>query len=94
MKYEPDPGHVFQLVQQTFGRLGVDRATCDDLFETLRFSRFGSPGRHYHAGDHRAEWLVDEGIVRFFDPSRKLLLCLNLWLGRPSPENETTLRAA
>lgn len=79
MRLEPNPAEVRHLVLRTFQQLSSLLVAAEELCETVRFSAFGSPGRRYHAADMLAEWLRDEGIVRFFDATGNLVHCINLW---------------
>lgn len=83
MRMDPDPADVRALVQSAFQQFGVPQSALDELFERIRFSTFGSPGRAYAAGELTAEWLMDEGVLRIFDAGGRLLRCINLWREAP-----------
>ena len=91
MWMEPNPTEVRRLVLRKFEQLGRIFLAAEELCETVRFSTFGSPGRRYHAADMLAEWIRDEGILRFFDAGGNLVDSINLWT---STTPTTTLHQA
>jgi hypothetical protein len=88
MRIEPRHTEVRLLVLRTLRQLTSISIVPDEICETAKFSPFGSPLRRYATPHMVAEWMRDEGIVRFFDRSGRLVHSINLW------SSGTPLRAA
>jgi hypothetical protein len=78
MRTDPLPYEVRQLVALTFQELDVDFDGPWDVDETILIDDGRCAGRTYRAGGHMAMWLIDIGIVQFYDPDGNMLQTINL----------------
>ncbi|MGA2065281.1 MAG: hypothetical protein ABSG86_09935 [Thermoguttaceae bacterium] len=51
----------------------------DDLAETILVQRGRQVARSYRAGGCLATWLVEVGIVQFYDAQGEMLMTINLF---------------
>ncbi|MCR4412959.1 MAG: hypothetical protein NUV77_11120 [Thermoguttaceae bacterium] len=79
MTAAPQPEHVRRLVQRVFQELGVPAAPLDELAETLLIEDRRYLARSYRAGELWAMWLIDLGVVQFYDADGRMLRTLNLF---------------
>jgi len=85
MWMEPSPAEVRRLVLRRFETLSGILLAAEEICETVRLSTFGSPGRRYQAVNLLADWLQDEGVLRFFDAAGELIDSINLWTHTSPP---------
>jgi hypothetical protein len=81
MTAAPQPEQVRRLVQQVFHELGVPAAPLDELAETLLIEDRRYLARSYRAGELWAMWLIDLGVVQFYNADGRMLRTLNLFHG-------------
>lgn len=79
MRVEPEPHEVRQLVIQTFEDLGADVSSLFDLEETLLIDGGKYAARSYRVDGYMAMWLVEVGIVQFYDAGGNMLATVNLF---------------
>ena len=78
MRTEPMPHEVRELVVRTFQYLDVDVDGPWDIDETILINDSRYSARTYKACGHMAMWLVDIGIVQFYDAAGNMLRTVNL----------------
>ena len=79
MRVEPEPHEVRRLVIQTFEDLGADVPGLFDLEETLLIDGGKYAARSYRVEGYMAMWLVEVGIVQFYDAGGNMLTTVNLF---------------
>jgi hypothetical protein len=77
MTASPYPHEVRQIVVQTFAEFGARRSQL--LKETLLVDGGRYMARSYRLHGLLAMWLVEEGVLQFFDAQHRLLRTINLW---------------
>jgi hypothetical protein len=88
MRVEPDRHEVRRLVLEVFRRLGTPTRHLFELQENVLIHDGGHFARSYRTDGLMAMWLVDAGIVQFYDSEGRMLRTVNLF------EELTPLRAA
>ena len=78
MTVEPKPYEVRRLVIQVFEELGAATPTLFDLEETIRMDDGKYAIRSYRVRDYMAMWLLEVGIVQFYDAEGNMLATVNL----------------
>lgn len=79
MRTEPMPHEVRELVVRTFQFLDVDVDDPYDLDETILIDDGRYSARSYKAHGYMAMWLIDVGIVQFYDAEGNMLRTVNLF---------------
>ncbi|HWB14230.1 MAG TPA: hypothetical protein VG826_33695 [Pirellulales bacterium] len=79
MRVLPLAQEVRQIVRQTFGDLGIDDDAIDDLNETILIDAGTYRGRSYQTDGYFAMWLVDAGLVQFYDDDGNMVCTVNLF---------------
>ncbi len=79
MTAAPQPEHVRRLVARVFHELGVGATRPFEVNETLLVQDRRYLARSYRAGGLLAMWLIDLGIVQFYDAEGQMLRTLNLF---------------
>ncbi|HVA46550.1 MAG TPA: hypothetical protein VNH11_09265 [Pirellulales bacterium] len=79
MRVVPLATEVRQLVKQTFEDLGIDDDLVDDVNETILINEGTYRGRSYQTEGYFAMWLVDAGLVQFYDDDGNMVCTLNLF---------------
>jgi hypothetical protein len=72
-------GDVRDLVSRHFLNLGVDTVEVDDLQENIRIDRGRCVARCYRVADMFAMWLIDIGVLQFYDADGEMLHTVNLF---------------
>lgn len=78
MTVAPQPEQIRQLVAQTFEEFGARIRSLVDLHETLLIEDRRFVARSYRAKGLMAMWLIDAGIVQFYDVDGTMLRTVNL----------------
>ena len=78
MTVELGPHEVRRLVTQTLGELGASMPSLFDLEETLLIDDGGYVARSYRVHGYMAMWLIEVGIVQFYDAEGNMLATVNL----------------
>ena len=78
MRRDPLPYEVRELVIGTFELLDVYLDSPWDLDETILIDDGQYSARTYRIDDYMAMWLVDIGIVQFYDGDGNMLRTVNL----------------
>jgi hypothetical protein len=79
MTITPDSVDVRRIVVQTFLELDADEDALTDLEETLMIDDGRYIARNYSSGNLFAMWLVEVGIVQFYDTEGNMLRTVNLF---------------
>ena len=82
MRVLPLAHEVRQIVRQTFGDLGIEDEVVDDLNETILIDAGTYRGRSYQTDGYFAMWLVDAGLVQFYDDDGNMVCTVNLFTER------------
>jgi hypothetical protein len=78
MRTDPLPYEVRELVVRTFRDLDVAIDSLLDLEETILIDDGHYAARTYKAGGCMAMWLVEIGIVQFYDADGHMLCTVNV----------------
>ena len=78
MRTDPLPREVRELVLRTLESFDVWLASPMDLDETVVIDEGRYVARTYKIDGHMAMWLVEIGIVQFYDADGNMLLTVNL----------------
>jgi hypothetical protein len=76
---DPLPYEVRELVVRTFQDLDVDVRSPFDLDETILIDDGHYAARSYKVDGFMAMWLVEIGIVQFYDADGQMLCTVNLF---------------
>jgi hypothetical protein len=76
---DPLPYQVRELVLRTFEYLDVVFDGPWDLDETILIDEGRYSARTYKLSGYMAMWLVEIGIVQFYDARGNMLRTVNLW---------------
>jgi hypothetical protein len=79
MRMDPLPIQVRELVLRTFEYFDVFVDSPWDLDETILIDDGRYSGRTYKIDGHMAMWMVEIGIVQFYDAEGTMLRTVNLW---------------
>jgi hypothetical protein len=79
MRTDPLPYEVRELVIRTLEYFDVFLENPLDLDETILIDDGRYSARTYEADGHMAMWLLDIGIVQFYDPDGNMLRTVNLF---------------
>ncbi len=78
MTVAPQPEQVRQLVARVFREFGASPRSLFDLNETLLIKSGRYVARTYRARGLMAMWLVEAGIVQFYDADGAMVRTVNL----------------
>ena len=78
MRTDPLPHEVRELVLRTFQDFGVPIFSSLDLDETILIDDGRYAARTYKVDGYMAMWLLQIGIVQFYDAEGNMLLTVNL----------------
>ncbi|HVC98227.1 MAG TPA: hypothetical protein VND64_31440 [Pirellulales bacterium] len=81
MRVSPSANVVRELVCRTFRTLSFRKAARSDLNETILIDEGRCVGRSYRAGGLMAMWMVEVGLVQFYDAEGNMLQTVNLFEG-------------
>jgi hypothetical protein len=76
----PDAVQVRSIVRRIFTELGIDRLSLEELSETILIDEGTIRARSYRIENLMAMWLMDVGIVQFYDDEGNMLRRANLLL--------------
>ena len=79
MTVEPEPHDVRRLVIQSFAELGAALPALFDLEETILIDDGKYTARSYRVEGYMAMWLLEVGIVQFYDAEGNMLATVNLF---------------
>ncbi len=75
----PDPDQIRTIVFRTFLELDVDEDSLSDLDERLMLDDGRYVARSYRVEDYLAMWMIDVGLVQFYDGNGNMLRTVNLF---------------
>ena len=78
MRTDPHPYEVREMVVHVLERFGVDIYDPSDLDETILIDEGKYAARSYRADGFLAMWLLEIGIVQFYDGDGNMLCTVNL----------------
>ncbi len=78
MRTDPLPQEVREVVLRTFQTFDVEVFSPADLDETILLDDGRYAARTYAVEGYMAMWLVEIGIVQFYDAQGNMLLTVNL----------------
>jgi hypothetical protein len=79
MTISPDPDHIRTIVFRTFLELDVDEERLSDLDERIMLDSGRYVARSYRVDDFLAMWMIDVGLVQFYDGDGNMLRTVNLF---------------
>jgi hypothetical protein len=79
MRTEPEPHEVRRLVVWTFRELGTPPHRLFDLEEEIVMRKGRYAARSYRTDDLMAMWLVEVGLLQFYDADGRMLRTINLF---------------
>ena len=79
MRVLPCAQEVRQVVRQTFADIGIADDLVDDLNETILIDDGAYRGRSYQTEGYFAMWMIDAGLVQFYDDDGNMLATVNLF---------------
>jgi hypothetical protein len=79
MRVAPHPAEIARLVTRTFAEFGAGLVALRELQETIRIEQGQYVARSYRAASLFAMWLIDVGIVQFYDDEGQMLRTVNLF---------------
>ncbi|MBI3837443.1 MAG: hypothetical protein HY288_05870 [Planctomycetia bacterium] len=79
MTISPSPDQIRTIVFRTFLELDVDEDSLADLDERLMLDDGRYVARSYRVEDYLAMWMIDVGLVQFYDGNGNMLRTVNLF---------------
>ncbi|HEX5446931.1 MAG TPA: hypothetical protein VFW87_24155 [Pirellulales bacterium] len=79
MRVLPQAHEVRRVVKRVFEQLGIDDHQLSDVNETILIDDGSYRGRSYQVDGFFAMWLVDAGLVQFYDADGNMLRTVNLF---------------
>ena len=82
MRIAPQPAEIRQLVTHILRTLGSSLPELEDLRETVLLDDGRYSARSYRVDRFMAMWLVDVGIIQFYDADGNMLQTVNVFTER------------
>ena len=79
MRTDPQPCEVRALVSRTFSEIGTRIHAPSELDETILIHDGKYYARSYRADGLMAMWMVEVGIVQFYDADGNMIRTVNLF---------------
>jgi hypothetical protein len=79
MTVSPNPDRIRTIVFRTFLELDVDEDALVDLDERIVLDEGRYVARSYRVDDYLAMWMIDVGLVQFYDHTGNMLRTVNLF---------------
>ena len=79
MTISPNPDRIRTIVFRTFLELDVDEDALVDLDERIVLDEGRYVARSYRVDDLLAMWMIDIGLVQFYDHTGNMLRTVNLF---------------
>jgi len=79
MTISPNPGQIRTIVFRTFLELDVDEDALTDMDERVVLDEGRYVARSYRVDDYLAMWMIDVGLVQFYDSAGNMLRTVNLF---------------
>jgi hypothetical protein len=77
MTISPQPRQVRRIVVRAFSELEAKIIGVSDLDEQILMDE-GHLARSYKVGDYLAMWLVEVGVIQFYDAEGNMIKTINL----------------
>lgn len=79
MTVSPDADQIRTIVFRTFLELDVAEESLDDLDERIMLDSGRYVARSYRVEDLLAMWMIDVGLVQFYDSQGNMLRTVNVF---------------
>jgi len=79
MTISPNPERIRTIVFRTFLELDVDEDALSDLDERVVLDEGRYVARSYRVDNFLAMWMIDVGLVQFYDHEGNMLRTVNLF---------------
>ncbi len=79
MTISPHPDEIRTIVFRTFLELDVAEDSLTDLDERIMLDDGRYVARSYRVDDYLAMWMIDVGLVQFYDADGNMLRTVNLF---------------
>jgi len=79
MTISPDADQIRTIVFRTFLELDVAEEILDDLDERIMLDSGRYVARSYRVDDYLAMWMIDVGLVQFYDSAGNMLRTVNVF---------------
>ena len=79
MTVSPHPDQIRTIVFRTFLELDVDEDMFGDLDERIVLDDGRYVARSYRIDNYLAMWMIDVGLVQFYDDTGNMLRTVNLF---------------
>ena len=79
MTVSPDPDQIRTIVFRTFLELDICEEMLDDLDERLLLDEGRYVARSYRLDDYLAMWMIDVGLIQFYDADGNMLRTVNVF---------------
>ena len=79
MRMDPHPYAVRELVAQVLESYDVEIRSLSDLDETILIDDGRYASRSYNVDGYMAMWLVEIGVLQFYDEEGNMLQTVNLF---------------
>ncbi len=79
MTVSPDPDQIRTIVFRTFLELDICEEILDDLDERLLLDEGRYVARSYRLDDYLAMWMIDVGLIQFYDAEGNMLRTVNVF---------------
>ena len=79
MRLHMNAADVRGMVSRHFFKLGADGADVEDLQENIRIDRGRCVARCYRVAEMFAMWMIDVGVLQFYDADGEMLHTVNLF---------------
>ena len=78
MRIDPYPSDIKRIVIRLFSELGAELSALSDLHVTIRIDKGKCVARSYRVDGLMAMWMVEYGILQFYDAAGNMLRTINL----------------
>ena len=79
MRLHMNAADVRRLVTHYFLDLGAEQSDVDDVQENIRIDRGRCVARCYRVAEMFAMWMIDVGVLQFYDADGEMLATVNLF---------------
>ena len=79
MRMDPHPYAVREIVAQVFESYDLEVRSLSDLDETILIDDGRYASRSYNVDGYMAMWLVEIGVLQFYDEEGNMLQTVNLF---------------
>lgn len=79
MTVNPTPDQIRTIVHRTFLELDVEEDILDDMDERIMLDEGRYVARSYRVEELLAMWMIDVGLVQFYDSDGNMLRTVNLF---------------